>query len=73
MEIILKIYRYPGNLMFAAVRVFNEGTRMGTIKNIKGGRFLRNQKFLETLTHMREPSCSDLRLVRALLRSRVSL
>ncbi len=57
-SILLVYSRYPGNLMFAAVRVFNVG---------------RNQRFLEMLTQTREPSCSDLRLVRALLRSRVPL
>ncbi len=33
MEIILKFYRYPENLMFAAVCVFNVSMRMCTIKN----------------------------------------
>ncbi len=59
--------------MFAAVCVFNVSTRMCTIKNINGGRLLRYQRFLETLTQIQEPSCSDLRAARALLMTRVSL
>ncbi len=58
-EIIL---RYPGILMFAAVCVFNVSTRMSTIKK-NGGRLLRYQRFLETRTQTREPSCSDSRSV----------
>ncbi len=34
---------------------------------------LRYQRSLETLTQTREPSCSDLTAVRAILRTRVSL
>ncbi len=55
----LKCSRYPGNVMFAGVCVFNVGTRMGTIKNKMAEGFLET---LETLTHTRKPSCSDLRL-----------
>ncbi len=32
-RLIYEIYIYPGNLMFAAVRVFKVSTRMCTIKN----------------------------------------
>ncbi len=37
--------RYPGNLIFAAVRVFNENTRMGTIKNKMVEGFLETKGF----------------------------
>ncbi len=55
--------------MFAAVCVFNLSTRMGTIKNKMAEGFLETKVF----RNAREPSCSDLRAARALLRSRVSL
>ncbi len=46
MEIILIVYsRYAGNLMFAAVCVFNVGTRMGTIKNKMAEGFLETKGF----------------------------
>ncbi len=45
MEIILKISRYPGNLMFAGVCVFNVGTRMSTIKNKMAEGFLETKGF----------------------------
>ncbi len=51
---------YSGNLMFAAVCVFNVSTRMCTIKKkIKW----RKACSLETLIQTREPSCSDPRVL----------
>ncbi len=66
-SIDLIVLGYPGNLMFAAVRVFKVSTRICTIKNKMA------EGFLETLTQTRELSSSYLRAARALLRSRVSL
>ncbi len=60
-------------LMFVAVCVFNVSTHMCTIINKMAEGFLDTKGFLETRTQTREPSCSDPRAARALLRTRVTL
>ncbi len=56
LRIILKfiVYsRYPGNIMFAAVSVFNLSTRMCTIKNKMAEGFLETNVFRNARTDTR--------------------
>ncbi len=53
LKIILVYSRYPGNLMFATVCVFNVSTRRCTIKNKMADVFLDTKVFRNTHTDRR--------------------